>query len=259
MLVSSLYRPPRGNLSNLVDKLARIFDDKQHSKKEIWLLGDFNIDYLERGNPKLVKINNLFKKFGLTQLVKTITRPGNYKSSCIDWIVTNSSFVTEAAVTDIMISDHYAIYCIKKKKRERVTYVYRTLRNYQMFNVKNFTDLLQLKLENINFYESVDPDELWRYVYTVTNQILEVMCPYRRYKQREVLTPWMHAGIYSAIRTRNEMVKIFNYTRSNESLIRLRRQRNIVNSMIEVAKKDYINRTLHQNSRNSKKFWRMIN
>ena len=259
MLISSVYRPPRGNVTNFVDRLTGIFNNKDNSKKEFWLLGDFNIDYLDRGNQKLLKLNNLFKKFGLSQLIKSITRPGNHKSSCIDWIVSNSNFISYAGVSDIMISDHYAVHCIKKKDRECVAYVYRTLRNYNMFNMNNFVDLLRLKLNDIHFFGCQDPNILWDHVYSMANEILSVMCPYRRYRHREKITPWMHAAIYREIRVRTEMVKIFNYTRTNYSLTRLRRQRNVVNSMIDTAKRDYVNRMLHQNSRNPKKFWRIIN
>ena len=85
------------------------------------------------------------------------------------------------------------------------------------------------------------------------------MCPLRRYKQRENLTPWMVADIYREMRYRDRLAKLFRATRSNESLCALRRQRNIVNSRIDTAKKNYIQRILNENSKNPKKFWKIIN
>ena len=83
--------------------------------------------------------------------------------------------------------------------------------------------------------------------------------PYKTYKQREVLTPWMTAEIYSAMRERERLVQNFKYTRSNLDLINLRQHQNLVNTMVENAKKNYIQNTLNQNTRNPKKFWKLIN
>ena len=68
------------------------------------------------------------------------------------------------------------------------------------------------------------------------------MCPIRRYKQLEHLTPWMEEDIYREMGYREK-----------------RRQRNVVNSKIEIAKKNYIIRILNENNKNPRKFWKLVN
>ena len=259
MFISSIYRPPRGKIVSCIDRLNEMLSRRDNFKKEIWLMGDFNVDYLDRKDRDLAKFNNMFKVFGLKQLVSDVTRPGRHKSSCIDWIVTNSRFVIEASALDIMVSDHFAVACVRKKIREHVSYVYREKRDYSNYNSKSFTDLLRTKLNLSNYLDIHDPNVLWDLIVTNSRLILEIMCPVRRYKQREKLTPWMVADIYRQIRLRDKLARVFRYTRSNESLCKLRRQRNIVNSAIEAAKRDYIHRILHENTKSPKKFWKLIN
>ena len=207
----------------------------------------------------MLKFTTLFKKFGCCQIITSVTRPGKYRSSCIDWIVTNSNYVSEAGVSDIMISDHYAVHCVKKKKREHVEYVHHYLRNYKLYNAENFVNLFRHRLSQIDYFEIDDPNVFRHHIYSIAINILEVMCPFRRYKQREIPTPWIIPDIYREIRIRSQIVRLFNRTRSNLTLTLLRRQRNKVNGMIENAKRDYIITSLRKNSRNPRKFWRIIN
>ena len=259
MIICCIYRPPRGNVAECIKILTEICTRKENSKREIWFFGDFNLDYLDRTNSNVSKFNVFFKKFGMVQLIKNPTRPGKYKSTCIDWIVTNSRFVSDSIVSDIMISDHFAICCVRKKDRERISYVYRTLRNYTKYNREDMIRLMKQSLDRSNYLSIRDPNELWTLILKSINDILEIMCPLRNYKQREVPTPWMTPEIYTAIRLRDKLVRQFKYSRSNYFLTRMRQQRNHVNGLIESAKKAYICDVLRQNTNNPRKFWKLIN
>ena len=59
------------------------------------------------------------RKWGLKQLVNTVTRPNNHGGSCIDHIISNSPFVSKSGVLDDMIADHFTVYAIRKKQKER--------------------------------------------------------------------------------------------------------------------------------------------
>ena len=118
MIISVIYKPPKGKIENCITFLKDIFLRVENRSKEIWILGDLNIDYLKRDCPKTVLINNFLKTFGLKQLLNEITRPNSTGGTCIDYIITNSSFVEISGVTNDLLSDHYTIYCVRKKKRE---------------------------------------------------------------------------------------------------------------------------------------------
>ena len=105
---------------------------------EIWKLGDFNIDFLVRDNVNTKKIVAFFRNNGLSQLVTDITRPSKYRGSCIDWIVTNSTFVLHSGVSNVLILDRLTVYCIKKKHRENTRTVFRVFRNFKNYSKPNF-------------------------------------------------------------------------------------------------------------------------
>ena len=258
MMVSCIYRPPRGNVVSCIDTITEMIARNENSKKEIWFLGDFNLDYLDRANSNVNKFNVLFKKYGMKQYVTDPIRPGKYKDSCIDWLITNSWFVSHVLVSDIFISDHLAVCCLRKKAREKTTYTYRSLRDYKNYDQHILSELLQKRLSDLEFFDCEDPNILWHYILKSTTDILEIMCPIRRYKQRQVITSWMNAEIYRAIRLRERLVRNFKLSRSNHDLVRMRQQRNHVNSLIESAKKTYICNTLRQNQKNPRKFWKLI-
>ena len=109
MFVSAIYRPPRENIKGCIDRLQEIFSTIQNSKKKFWLLGDFNVDFLDRNLSNRNRFIELFKKFGCKQLITDVTRPGKHKSSCLDWIITNCSFVSDVCSLYIMIADRFAV------------------------------------------------------------------------------------------------------------------------------------------------------
>ena len=123
MSIICLYRPPNGKIKLCIDYLKNVFIN---CKNEIWLLGDFNVDFLDRSSAPRTKFQSLFNTHGLKQLIKNITRPSKNSGTCIDWIATNSLYVKQYGVTDDFISDHFTIYCIRKKARETHSKIYRT-------------------------------------------------------------------------------------------------------------------------------------
>ena len=259
MKICCIYRPPRGNHKNCIDKLTEILSRRENFKKEIWFLGDFNVDYLKRDDPNQKRFSALFKNFGLTQSILNVTRPGKNYSSCIDWIVTNSRFVQCVNTTNIFISDHYVVECYRKKARENKKNVTRKVRCFKRYDKNILSDLLHARILDSTFDIENDPNVKWEILYNIIYDILSIMCPYKNYTQREVITPWISAEIYRNIRYRESLVNLYKLTKNDLYLTLMKRQRNIVNTMIETAKKKYISELLEQNSSCPKKFWKYIN
>ena len=84
------------------------------------------------------------------------------------------------------------------------------------------------------------------------------MCPYRKFKQREFITPWIYPSIYKAMRKPDALVRLFRQTGHTRYLELTRICRNQVNGLIRKAKSEFIKRQLTINESNPKKFWRII-
>ena len=254
MSVICMYRPPKGKHIVFQDYLENIL---KNLKTEIWILGDINVDFLNRDDENRAKYLRIFKKYGLRQYIEEITRPNTHGGTCIDWIVSNSDFVRSAGVASDFISDHFTTFIIRKKDRENNKFVYRTLRDLSNFDADIFKNLL--RNENWEHFDNSDNvQELWTIYYKKVYDILAIMCPLKRYKQREIVTPWLTPEIYRAMRERDKFINLFKISRLPEHLVKARQHRNRVNSLVCKAKGNYIKTQLNQNSKNPKKFWRII-
>ena len=110
---------------------------------ELWVLGDFNTDFLVRDNDSTKKLTSYLRSIGLYQLINQITRPGIHKGTCIDWKLTNSPFVKHSGSSYDLISDHLAVFAVRKKDRENTKCIYRTVRDVSNYNKDIFVDLLR--------------------------------------------------------------------------------------------------------------------
>ena len=155
LLLICVYKPPKGKVTKLIDFLKTIMSRQENRKREIWILGDFNTDWLKRDAPDTALIMSFCKTYGLSQKMDIVTRPNRKGGSCIDLIVTNSRFVMTSGILDDVISDHYTIYCIRKKARESNEIVYKTVRDYSGFDKDIFIQLLS----NLNWHEF---DQCWQ-------------------------------------------------------------------------------------------------
>ena len=195
-----LYKPPKGNVQHLIDFLKNLLSTPQFHHRELWILGDWNENWLKRDNPNTVKIIYFCKNLGLTQLIDSITRPNQRGGTAIDLIMTNSQYVFEKGIINDMISDHFTIYVVRKKEREKkMAWLY--VRDYRNFNSENFSTLLANQNWEL-FMDSIDPNIQWHEMITNVRNILSIMCPYKRIFARADRPLWITSEIHKAIRTK---------------------------------------------------------
>ncbi len=112
LLVCNFYRPPQSTQKNFFEEFESQIEKAKEYGLPIFLLGDLNIDILNKTNPYLAEIDRLQKSFNLVQLISTPTRVTNSSSTLIDHIYcSNLNNVTEAKNHACPISDHSIIYC----------------------------------------------------------------------------------------------------------------------------------------------------
>ena len=117
---------------------------------------------------------------------------------------------------------------------------------------------MHARLSDTNFDNETDPNLKWELLYKIIYDTLTVMCPYKTFCQRENVTPWITADIYRNMRYRDFLVNLYRLTKNHLYLVLMKQQRNIVNSMIDSAKKSYITSLQHKNSSSPKKFWKYM-
>ena len=152
--VGIFYRPPNSN--DFLNLLSNSFQQIDLNKKEIYLLGDFNINLFQNGklllkenqsnlvkdptSSLISKYKELCQSFFLTEIIEEPTRTTCNTASLLDHILTNcAEKVSQKGVIDVGLSDHQLIFCTRKIRRTRGNMhnqiQTRSLRNYSAENL----------------------------------------------------------------------------------------------------------------------------
>ena len=96
-------------------------------------------------------------------------------------------------------------------------------------------------------------------IYTRIDEILEIMCPYKRVCVRDPKTPWINANIIKAINDRNRYARLYRKTKNHFIWEICKYLRNRCTALIQGAKAAYIKNILHRTTDDPRKFWKLIN
>ena len=114
IFITAVYRPPTGSLPILKQHMYELLNVITLPRKtDIFLGGDFNIDY-NRNNDSKKLLKEMETKYGLTQLITVKSQP-LYNNSIIDLIFVNNPELTMSGSLNYNISDHIPIFVVKKK------------------------------------------------------------------------------------------------------------------------------------------------
>jgi len=145
MVIASIYRPPSGNKIEFIEQLSSWIESL--SSKNLYLAGDFNLNYL---NDDIQHFNRIEHLTGLKANIREITRI--LSQTCIDNILTN--ITGEHKVSELCIADHQGLISklkIKKVKQQKQRFVYREMKetNWQTFSV----EVAMLKVYGVSINE----------------------------------------------------------------------------------------------------------
>ena len=115
ILIGCYQRPPKGS-KYLKNNFSEVFEEQLtvvvETYKEIFVLGDFNIDYNKTDNRDFKSLLNIF---GLKEVITEPTRTMETSSTLIDLTITNRPHnITNKDVFANSIGDHYMTACSRK-------------------------------------------------------------------------------------------------------------------------------------------------
>ena len=118
--VLGIYRPPSGRQQVFMKYLNENLTNLISDRRELFLIGDFNINYSLDQVRHNLKIDQFETKFNLSQLIQSPTRVTISTQTIIDWIYTDSINIALAGTLNINMSDHLPVFLVRKKSRNRV-------------------------------------------------------------------------------------------------------------------------------------------
>ena len=120
IVVINIYRPPQGNYKEACRLILEAFDRADmKDNTEIYVMGDFNINYKDSKSPEFKELDFSMRALGLNQLLREVTRVsfrnGVDSSTILDLVFTNSDIISKVQTFDLNISDHLAVMVTRKK------------------------------------------------------------------------------------------------------------------------------------------------
>jgi len=163
MVILNIYRPPSGNIQTFIDELGSFLET--FSNKDVLLMGDFNINFLEESH----RLSNFCNQFGITAKLRKVTRVAS--GTCLDNFITNLE--GSYAVTNTSIADHLAIIAkiklANKLKTKKVEHTYREMKEQNWLAFK-------ISIQNVEPFGNTVLDR-WESTATQIKNIIESSFP----------------------------------------------------------------------------------
>jgi len=228
ILVGVVYRPPKS--SGFVEIFTEsIINSNSFETQEAYILGDININLLDKKNKLVHKKGYRFSKeetsycsglcltrkytqflstFGLSQLIEEPTRKTDRTKSLIDHILVNTSDkISQAGVIGMAISDHDIIYCTRKHQK------YKTGQHnpIKIRSMKNYSkEVLVKKLGKISFpdynaFECVNT--AYQDFISKIMDVIDIIAPLKEIRIKGNSKSWFDCEILERISIREKLRK----------------------------------------------------
>ena len=262
IVVVNVYRPPQGDYKEASKLLNNAFTKANlKDNTDIFLMGDFNIDWKDNRSSAKKELEFLTGSLGLSPLIRNSTRygvrQGMLSKSCIDLIFSNSNNIAEARVLDLNLSDHLAVYVRRKMARVKYAKVTFTGRSYRNFDKEQF----QVQLLNHDwddYYNAQNPSEAWGLLENTIRELLNESCPHNSFRVKEEVDPWISNELLEEIKDKNSLLKRARRTGKVEDWIEAKRARNEVGSRIRREKMEFLTEQQREFAGDPKKFWKSV-
>ena len=257
IVVCNLYRPPKGNLDLFIKQVDECLDSINLKKNDIFILGDWNVDYKNVHSIEYKKVHFFEKSNHLSQVVKNTTRNTQHSKTLLDLIMTNSPHVHSYGTLENNISDHQMTYAVRKKMKETFAKQVFYGRSYKSLNDEVLIDNLA-SLNWDDYFRENNVDKLWDFLEQHIKHQLDLQCPIRKFVVKNYRPSWMSAGLIEQIKNRDYFYKKAKKSGSADDWNIARHLRNTTNSNIRQAKADFILSQLELNKNDNPKFWKNI-
>ena len=259
IIVGIVYRPPQGNTKDFIDGITERVQtiNTLYNAAEVFLLGDFNINYLNGRAVETKLLKEMEKETGLHQLITEPTRCAR-TNTLSDLIFTNCTCVRECGILGANISDHEAIYVNRKKEKEKFKITNSYGRSYINYSCQAF----QRMLVNTNWTELegvTDVNIYWEIIELKILKAIDSICPIKKIKVKDKGDPWMSQELIELIHDKDRMHQKATRTDNPDDWKNAYLLRNITKNRIKEVKADYIKDSLNRHKSDPSKFWKQMN
>ena len=258
MVIANVYRPPDGNVKDFIKDISDKIDLLgRHRHKEIFIMGDMNIDLLTRVNDKK-DLMDFAKLIGCKQYITKPTRSNKKTTTLIDLIFSNSEHITDSGVHTLNVSDHDLIYITRYKEprvKEKASFEGRSYNKYNK-------DHLRVYLTNDDwgiFWNTTNPDDSWDILEGKITKFLDDCCPIKNFTFSVKKDPWISNELIRYLKEKDSLLRKAKRTGNEDDWNIAVFHRNRAKRLVALEKKEYFDKLLKKHKNDSKKYWNTIN
>ena len=262
-LIGVVYRhPTKNNDKKTIEILTSTLSVIQRENKKVLIAGDFNFDLLKHeSNTNISEFLQTMLDAGYQPCITEPTRiiHGN-KPSLVDNIFSNSIEMCTSGNLYDKISDHLPSFVIVANVKNKPKPKKIKRRNMKNFVPGDFQADLLLVLRQIEKVK--DAETSFQYFHEKYLAIVDKHAPFQTLtrKQHELeLKPWITKGILTSTRVKAKLFRQFKKSNKPEIYHKFKKYRDMINSLLRKAKKQYYKKYFAEHLNNMKKTWTGIN
>ena len=260
LLIASFYRPPSEKV-NFFDKFEKFLQPLWYKRKNIIILGDFNINLSPKSideSYKSKKFIRILKSYCMSNIIKDPTRITATSETLIDHIITSiPKKILESGCFDPGLSDHNIVYAVLSLNKSNSKPLIKTVRSFKNCNTeKLINDMKSVPWHVIEIFDDLE-DVTWAWE-TLHKDVIDSHVKMRKAKCRKNSLPWFNSELRKCLNKRYKLLRLAKGTpKGSQQWIAYKKARNDCTWKTRLVESNYW-KNRFETSNSSKEFWKTV-
>ena len=223
--VISIYRNEDVTVDTFLHVLSKSLDSLLNTHANVIIIGDININSLEKDSRGFAKLQEFCDAYDLKNLVKTATCFQTDPPTSLDLILTNKlrSFINTKSVTTGLSDHHSMVTTMLRSHVTKLSPIEVRFRSFRSFDETVFLSELQSALDILEYN---DDKECFTSFYECFENVVDKHAPLKTVKLRGNNAPFITPQFRKEIRYRSKLRNLARKNRSPENIQAFHKQRN---------------------------------
>ena len=266
IIIGEIYRPPNSNAADFIESLNDLLTKNYLSQKTCYIMGDFNLNLLNYNeNTTCQEFLDVMLSLSYVPFIRKPTRIADSTSTLIDNIFVNKSFSDiKSGIIISDITDHFLIYALLPNFMSKSSQLIRNT-GIRVMSEQNLSKLRE-RLKSTDWspiynQPNLDAcfDNFLDMLTTIYNSTIPLQKPSRTNYKKTPRQPWITKSLLKSINRKNKLFYKYRKEPNTSNKSRYTRYRNVLTSILRLAKENYYSMQFNKYKSDSKSTWKVIN